>query len=364
MPRAFTNKKISFDMESKTTVESSLQGRYDRLKEQQPKLRIRDAAQQLGVSELELLELGLGDKVVRLDGLCPDILLDIHTLGYVMALTRNEHAVHERKGVYNNVSFMAKAKMGLAVNPDIDLRLFMSDWKYTYAVEAQAGPNRILKSIQFFSKSGEAFHKIYTTSKSNAQAYEALVDKYRAEDQAGRVSPEDAEQSQEEALPDASIDVDAFREDWKNLKDTHDFFSMLKKHHVSRTQAMRLAPEGYTLKMANTAFADMLQAASEREVPIMVFVGNKGCIQIHSGPVNKIVPMNGWINVLDPIFNLHVRTGAIAEIWVTRKPTTDGIVTGLEVFDEQGELIVYCFGKRKPGIPELESWRELVAALS
>ena len=33
----------------------------------------------------------------------------------------------------------------------------------------------------------------------------------------------------------------------------------------------------------------------------------------------------------------------------------------LEVFDEAGEMIVQFFGKRKPGIPEREDWRTLVA---
>ena len=47
-----------------------------------------------------------------------------------------------------------------------------------------------------------------------------------------------------------------------------------------------------------------------------------------------------------------------------KKPTKDGIVTGLEVYDAQGELIVYFFGKRKPGIPELESWREIIKNLN
>jgi hypothetical protein len=42
-------------------------------------------------------------------------------------------------------------------------------------------------------------------------------------------------------------------------------------------------------------------------MPVMIFVGNMGCIQIHGGPVEKIVPMGPWINVMDPRFNLHLR---------------------------------------------------------
>ena len=95
----------------------------------------------------------------------------------------------------------------------------------------------------------------------------------------------------------------------------------------------------------------------------MVFVANQGCIQIHTGPVAKLAEMGPWYNVLDPNFNLHLNTDGIAWSWVTKKPTVDGIVTALEVFDKNGNLIVTFFGKRKPGIPELELWREIVGLL-
>jgi len=66
---------------------------------------------------------------------------------------------------------------------------------------------------------------------------------------------------------------------------------------------------------------------------------------------------------MDPDFNLHLDTDKIAQVWIVRKPTADGEVTALEVYNEMGEIIVQFFGKRKPGIPELTEWRELVASL-
>jgi putative hemin transport protein len=48
-------------------------------------------------------------------------------------------------------------------------------------------------------------------------------------------------------------------------------------------------------------------------------------------------------------------------VWIVRKPTEDGIVTSVEVFNEWDELIVQFFGKRKPGIPERTDWQQLVA---
>ena len=105
----------------------------------------------------------------------------------------------------------------------------------------------------------------------------------------------------------------------------------------------------------------MLQKASERQVPIMAFVANRGCIQIHTGTVTKLMETGPWFNVLDPDFNLHLRQEKVARTYMVKKPSADGMITSLELFDDKGEMIIQYFGKRKPGIPELEEWRAIIA---
>lgn len=339
-----------------------LRDRYESLKDENPRIRIRDAAEKLYVSELELLELELGNNVIRLKGDWKKLLADIKEVGYVMALTRNEYAVHERKGIYDNISFNKDGKMGVAVNPDIDLRFLMWDWKYAYAVRMEKA-NGPLFSFQFFNQYGEAIHKVYLTSKSNPTAYQKLVEQYKAKNQIKALSIPEKPKVKKSILPDKKIDVEAFQMEWLTLKDTHDFFPLLRKYELDRVQALRMAPKGYAYRVSNEALSKMLLVAAERQVPIMVFVNSPGCIQIHTGEVKKVVPMHNWINVMDPEFNLHVNLDGIDQTWVVKKPTADGVVTGLEIFDRNGNLIVYCFGKRKPGVPELEEWRTIVKEL-
>ncbi len=345
-----------------TTTTTTLRDRYEGLKQENPKIRIRDAAQQLYVSELELLELELGNNVLRLKGDWKKLLADMKAIGYVMALTRNEYAVHERKGVYDNISFNKDGKMGVAVNPDIDLRFLMWNWKYAYAVRMER-PNGPLFSFQFFDQYGTAIHKIYLTQKSNPTAYQQLVEQYKAKNQIKALKIPERPATPKNSIPDEKIDVDAFQREWLTLKDTHDFFPLLKKYELDRVQALRLAPKGYAYQIGKEALSKMLHLAAEKLVPIMVFVNSAGCIQIHTGEVKKVVPMHNWINVMDPEFNLHVNLDGIDQTWVVKKPTADGVVTGLETFDRDGNLIVYCFGKRKPGVPEMEEWRTIVKEL-
>ncbi|MEM6346167.1 MAG: ChuX/HutX family heme-like substrate-binding protein [Bacteroidota bacterium] len=341
----------------------SLQEKWAKLRAENPRLRIRNAAEKLGVSEVELLATKCGENVIRLKPDFSDILNKIEGLGKVMALSRNNHVVHERKGVYLNPS-LAHAHVGLFVGEDIDLRIFFKAWDSAFAVEemvGKEGKERPRMSLQFFATNGEAIHKIYLTPHSDVEAYKALVEEFKHSDQGQfqAVKPKDPEAAE---VKDEEIAVEEFQESWRKLEDTHDFFGLLLKHKLSRTQALRLAPEGnYAVPVANSALREIITKASERKVPIMVFVGNQGIIQIHTGPVNKLMDFEDWFNVLDPDFNLHVKEPAIAQSWVVRKPTIDGVVTALECFDKDGKQIAQFFGKRKPGIPELEEWREIVA---
>lgn len=338
----------------------SLRQQYADLKANQPRLRIFDAALHLGVSELELLELDLGDKAVRLQGDWKELLLKVHQMGYVMALTRNRFAVHERKGVYNNVSFTPDGRSGVVLNEDVDLRLFMHQWTYGYAVKVD-NPRQTLYSLQFFNLHGEAIHKIYFTAHSDPLAYQAIVDKFRASDQK---TPSKVKPTVPVETPQAThIDEVAFQQDWLQLKDTHDFVGLLQKYGLDRRQALRLAPPDYTRQLSVAVVNQMLKLAAAASLPIMVFVGNPGCIQIHTGAIENIVVMEDWINIIDPQFNLHLHTPGISEVWQVCKPTSDGIVTSVEVFSADGTLIVSFFGKRKPGIPELQEWHALTNQL-
>lgn len=339
------------------TETSTLKERWDALKKEQPRLRIRNAANELGVSEAELLITNIGNGVTRLQPKFAEILTDVESLGKVMALTRNDECVHERKGVYLNPDFRSPHG-GLFVGEDIDLRIFLTHWASAFAVE-----DGDKKSLQFFGKDGLAMHKIYLTKKSDEAAFYALIDKYKEATQDAALSLTEAPAKKEEK-PDSEIDVEGFQQTWKDLKDTHNFFGMLRKFDVTRLQALRLAPDShYAHQLKNEAVVTLLEKASEQGFPIMAFVGNYGNIQIHTGPVKRTLWHGTWFNVMDPDFNLHLDTARVDQTWVVRKPTEDGMVTAVEVFNDKGDVIVQFFGKRKPGIPELEEWRSLVKEL-
>jgi len=350
----------STNLSDKKAESRILKEKWESLKQKEPKMRTRQIAEQIGVSEAELIASAVdGTHIVRLNDDWEGIFQSLESLGQLMALTRNDAAVHEKTGVYRNVSF--KGHAGLVLDENIDLRVFNQRWGSGFALPVE-NPRGVLHSLQFFDKEGHAVHKIYLTRNPDLEQYRRIVNRFKSNNQTAGITINESIKK-EYVFELEEIETDAFLDAWAELQDTHDFYPMLRKFKVGRTHALEIAREKFSWKIKNHAVRHMLTLAAERKVPIMVFVRNSGMIQIHSGPVSKIRIMENWVNVLDSDFNLHLREDLITQSWIVEKPTGDGVVTSLEIFDAHGDQIATFFGARKPGKPELTSWREITREL-
>jgi len=337
----------NFDTRART-----LRERHDAWAAGQPTLRARNVAQALAVPEVELVAAGCGDiRAVPLGGTPQTIFRELGALGRVMALTRNDWCVHERHGHYEEIQ--AEGPVGLVLGPDIDLRVFFSVWRSAWAVEQ--GERR---SLQFFDEAGNAVHKVYCTAATELAAYRDLVERYATAPSWPELKPYPPSTAAAHAEDPAAL-----RAAWLAMQDTHEFFPLLQKFAVTRLAALQAAGADLAQQVAVRAAESVLQAVAASGLPIMCFVGNRGMIQIHTGPVHELRRTGPWFNVLDLNFNLHLNTEAIASAWVVNKPTRDGWVTSLETYAANGDLILQFFGERKPGRAELPAWRRLLAEL-
>lgn len=330
-----------------------------------PKAREREFAQGLGISEADFVAAYCGAdesapmSVRRIRADVEKLLERAPSLGEVMALTRNESAVHEKIGPFEKTIWGPHAS--LTLGKDIDLRIFPKHWVHGFAVEKRdAGSLR--RSLQFFDASGEAVHKIHLRPASNLEAYEQLVGELLLDDQTPAIETR-AITPQKPGADESLVDIDAFRARWGALTDVHQFVGLLKDFGIDRYQALRLAGHDFAWRVDLSAVEAMMSHAVQQQLPIMCFVGSRGCIQIHTGPIHEIKAMGPWLNVLDPSFHLHLRADHIADAWVVRKPTKDGHVTSLEAYDANGELIIQFFGERHEGEGELADWRMIAENL-
>jgi putative hemin transport protein len=341
-----------------------LSARWEALRAVNPTVRIRDAADELGVSEAELLATTVGTTATRLSGDVAALVHALPSLGRCMALTRNAHAVSEVRGRYGGIEL--EGHVGQVVGDHIDLRLFLQHWRSMFAVvEPNASaPDGLRRSVHVFDAHGTAVHKVYVEPDGgDRDEFDALVRRFAAPPPAPPLAIEPAPRSPSE-LPDERIDVAALRTGWDAMRDTHDFFPLLRRLGATRRQALRLAGEDRARETTGDALARVLGEVSEELWPIMIFVGSRGCLQVYSGPVARVRPTGPWLNVLDPGFNLHLRADRIASSWVVTKPTEAGPIRSLELFDADGEGIALVFAKRSDRSKgEPAWWTELVSGL-
>lgn len=331
--------------------------------------RHKDAAETMGLSEGAAIAAHAGEhaqalRATPLRGPWLELLQSLELCGPLLALTRNTSTVHEKTGVYQKLS--GSGHVALALGEDIDLRLFFGQWHAGFAVsEAAANPDQPPSlSLQFYDPHGVAVHKIFVRDATDREAFQSVIDTYADNTLAPVFSPATAKKA---PRPDAEIDAEALCTAWAGMQDTHEFFGLLNTFDVERQQSFRLTEGRFTQRAPASALRALLHDSAFDGVPIMVFVSSPGCIQIHSGPVVRIEPMEmrgmQWLNVLDPGFNLHLREDLIDAVWIVEKPTSDGVVTSVEAFDREGGLMAMFFGARKPGSPELEGWRAVVRKL-
>ncbi|GHN02934.1 hypothetical protein WSM22_44230 [Cytophagales bacterium WSM2-2] len=348
------------------TKSTSLRASWEILKKNKPALRIRDCAEELNVSEAELLASTVGDYTIALLGDWAELLSRLPELGRVMSLTRNDSCVLEHKGHFQKIDLIKGPHPMATVIGPIETRVFFSAWKFGFAVR-QETPRGLQQSIQIFDEAGEAVTKIFLVESSgnkpgsNQEAFDKIVADFTARSQNQEL--EISEVRTTPTLPVNQVNREALLADWSNMKDTHDFFGMLRKHQVNRLDAVVLSEGMYSYSISKESLRILLEKAAQDHLPIMVFAGNRGNLQIHQGKIQTVRVMDNWLNILDPDFNMHLREDHVENIWVVKKPTTDGIVTGIEVFDKHKGMIVQFFGLRKPGIQELDKWRDLVAQL-
>jgi len=290
-----------------------------RLKEEE-KLRARDAAARLGVSEAEFVAAKVGHEAIRLQPDFADILGALPEIGEVLALTRNEACVHERHGTFDGLAI--EGNRGIVRNRELELTLLLERWRHVFKVTDEGEMGMIMTSLQFFDDDGTAVHKVYLTQQSNRDdAFDTIVGRFM-----------DAEQSNE-------LDVSA------------------------AAQPDTPTAKGDRTRVAPVALRAVLGRAAETKTPISVIVGNPGAVQSYTGPISKVMATGAWYNILDPRFNLHLNENTIDAAWLVREASDDGVVTSLELLDAQALPIVQILGARNPGQPQSTAWHAIVDTL-
>lgn len=321
-----------------------------------PKTRDRDLAQSLGISEAQLVAAHLGHGVKAINPHPDAFMPAVGELGDVMALTRNESAVHERVGTYRDYRSGPHASMVLG--KEIDLRIFPKHWVHGFAIE-QETDRGMRRTLQVFDAAGDAIHKVFMREESKLDQWDNVVAGLAVEGAGPELQVEARKPT--EAAKENPAKREQLLEDWAAMTDTHQFMRLTSKLGMNKLGAYRhVDGTPWVRRLDNSAVEQMLNATSAAGQDTILFVGNRGNIQIHWGPLENIKPMGPWLNVMDPRFNLHLRGDHVAEVYAVDKPTKRGKALSVEAFDKDGMLIAQVFGQRDHETNDLSVWEGIV----
>lgn len=275
------------------------------------------------------------------------ILADLASLGPVRAVTANDACRHTLTGHFS--APQVSGSIGQVVG-EIDLRLYLRDWRHAYAVDGTA--------LHFLDAAGTPLLAVHATTPGALAALAA-----RFADTAAPAPTFLPPPPPEAERPDAEVDVDGLRTAWRGLQYTHLFQAIPRRFGIGRAQAMRLAGPDLARPVPAAAMQAVLDTAAASALPIMVFVGNPGCVQIQSGPIAHVAADGPWLRILDLRFRLDLNRDRVASAWVVRKPSVNGDIHSLELFSADGTFACQLFGHRAAGGTERPDWRALLTGL-
>lgn len=319
----------------------------------------RTVAGRLGVPEAALLEARCeeGGALRLAPSAGPEgfgaLFPGLPALGEIRAVCRNATCVHEKIGVLPEPAI--DGPIGMTVGA-IDLRLFFQHWRFGYAVTEATGD-----SLQFFDASGGHILRIDSGPQTDRVAFADLVTAFASPHiPAACFAPSVVAPVEQ---PDSSIDVEGLRAAWREQRQTNLFFSLMKRFSVTRAQAMRLVGADLARPVAPSSVATLLHGVAEAGIPILAFCGNRGCLQIHAGPICTVLATPPMLAVRDKAFTLTLDERGVTSAFVVRKPSVQGDVHSLELYDASAEVVLQIFGDRPPQGPERADWRALTASL-
>lgn len=323
-------------------------------------MRLRPLDDQQLPNLTDVQRIALHPQATRLQAEFAPLLQRLAELGNLTEVTRNSSALLEKDNVSG--ALYVKNEIEFAPAEAMHLRIFYPQWEHGYALEEHdACSDSKQHSFQFFDRYGSMLHKIVLRESDDIAAFKQLVSEHAAADQSAPLQLVHA--GDDHADTGKQIDIDALRADWAHTHNHNDFVQRQEAFDQQRLRKLRLAGKAFAYQVANDSARVILQRMTEFGTSIMAQVGNAGIVQAYYGKIKNIRIKDSRLKIMNSGFRMLLREDHIDSVWVAKKPTTDGIITSLELFNRQGMHIASFLSKKDNGQPEPREWRDSIMRL-
>lgn len=292
----------------------------------------------------------------RLDNDWEGIVRALPEAGEVTVVTRNHAAVHRKHGTFDRI--MWNEERPVVLDRNINLRIRLESWAHCFFAEA-AVSGYGADGLHIFDCYGQSVLHILARTPAGGERLRKLAECFKDSDQTPQIEVR-RPSSPAAPLADSEIDAKALAAEWRSMLDTHDIFALARRHGAQRTQSYRLAPDDLARQVDTALFFEVLMESVRQGEGVMIFVGSPGNVQIHIGPVHDVAVTADRLSIADETFGLEIVSSLAASCWLVSKPTIDGEIRSIELFDAGGNQIAWIFGERRPGGPQARSWHELL----
>lgn len=323
-------------------------------------------AEQHSISELELWL--CHPNRIYLGSNCRDILSTLDQLGRVKNSVSNHTTIHSKYAKFADLKL--GERMGLALNPDyqhgqaFDVRLFLDHYQHALAISSSTPTNHPVCLI-FFDAYGQRINQLIPTNpdqqaldfwQTTIHIHAANADLPITLTVAQTKTPWQPYLLSEQAKQD-------FHQDWLSMTDIHQFQQILSRHHLDRANGYHQAPPQLAHPLQPTALMPLFEQLVSEHIPVMIFSGNRGMVQIQTGPITHLQTHKNYVRLGNDHlgqFTLHIAQDAIAQLWWVKRPSAPGgYIISLEAFDIYGESMFSIFGLRAEHTKQDHRWQAI-----
>lgn len=289
---------------------------------------------------------------ISLQGDWAKIVGSIVSGGGIRASTESGGVTIEQTGTVGEYNMRGEGTIGSVVQDDLDLRFLFRHWVGGLVHSAHT-------TVDFIDTTGAACISLHAADDAARNTIEALANQFR-----GPAFDIPTAPPRPTSKTDAEIDREALLADWRAMQNVHHFEAMLGKHGIGRLQALRLAGSEFARELSADAFGQLLTRLGDDGQEIMVFVANRGMVQIYSGPTDdKKRAGHGW-EITHKETKIYVPDTALHGLWLVHKPTAAGIITSLEfVREDSDQSVASIFGRHPHGDAQPPEWMALLEQL-
>ncbi len=259
----------------------------------------------------------------------------------------------EQTGAFTTFKLLGEGRIGSVVSDDLDVRFLFRHW-----TAGQAHPAHT--TLDFIDVTGQVCTSIHASDDQARETLERVIGQFGTNDAAPPVPAA----GRRPAKPDSEVDIEALRADWAAMTNVHHFEALLGRHGLGRVQAFRLVGGDYASELSADAVPALFEALDASGEEIMIFVANRGMVQIYSGPARGHARVgHGW-EVMNGASKVYLPDSALDHIWLVNKPTAAGIISSLEICSEsEDQALASIFGRHPHGDAQPEGWLDLLNTL-